>query len=176
MVGTGRWHTLSRQAARNSEGSSAGPSRPVSTAVLQPCRVGVLRSIGSAPREPPSACRRAVRRQAWKLSSQSRSCGTRSHLLMNLPEKSFASGASGLLDAVRVVDMSRLVSGHMFRPQLANLGAEVINEAPRLSVTLGRPHRPAPALGDHTAKIIGILGSARTRSVGSFVWEKRRER
>jgi crotonobetainyl-CoA:carnitine CoA-transferase CaiB-like acyl-CoA transferase len=46
---------------------------------------------------------------------------------MNLSEKSFASGAFGLLNAVRVVAMSRLVSGHMVRPQLANLGAEVIN-------------------------------------------------
>src|SRR6516162_8247433 len=45
---------------------------------------------------------------------------------MNVPEKSFEPGAACQLDGVRVVDMSRLVSGNMVSLQLADFGAEVI--------------------------------------------------
>src|SRR5205807_8130055 len=45
---------------------------------------------------------------------------------MSLPEKSFEPGAACPLDGVRVVDMSRLVSGNMVSLQLADFGAEVI--------------------------------------------------
>jgi crotonobetainyl-CoA:carnitine CoA-transferase CaiB-like acyl-CoA transferase len=45
---------------------------------------------------------------------------------MNVPEKSFAPDASCPLDGVRVVDMSRLVSGNMVSLQLADFGAEII--------------------------------------------------
>ena len=45
---------------------------------------------------------------------------------MSLPEKSFEQGAACPLDGVRVIDMSRLVSGNMVSLQLADFGAEVI--------------------------------------------------
>src|SRR6516162_1089084 len=45
---------------------------------------------------------------------------------MRVPEKSFEPGAPCPLDGVRVVDMSRLVSGNMVSLQLADFGAEVI--------------------------------------------------
>jgi crotonobetainyl-CoA:carnitine CoA-transferase CaiB-like acyl-CoA transferase len=51
---------------------------------------------------------------------------------MGVPEKSFEPGAPCPLDGVRVVDMSRLVSGNMVSLQLADFGAEVIKiEDPR---------------------------------------------
>ena len=45
---------------------------------------------------------------------------------MRVPEKSFEPEASCPLDGVRVVDLSRLVSGNMVSLQLADFGAEVI--------------------------------------------------
>src|SRR6201998_1427689 len=45
---------------------------------------------------------------------------------MSVPEKSFESGAACPLDGVRVIDMSRLVSGNMVSLQLADFGAEVL--------------------------------------------------
>src|SRR3984893_14026397 len=45
---------------------------------------------------------------------------------MSVPQKSFEPGAACPLDGVRVVDMSRLVSGNMISLQLADFGAEVI--------------------------------------------------
>jgi crotonobetainyl-CoA:carnitine CoA-transferase CaiB-like acyl-CoA transferase len=45
---------------------------------------------------------------------------------MSVPKKSFEPAASCPLDGVRVVDMSRLVSGNMVSLQLADFGAEVI--------------------------------------------------
>jgi crotonobetainyl-CoA:carnitine CoA-transferase CaiB-like acyl-CoA transferase len=45
---------------------------------------------------------------------------------MGVPEKSFEPGAPCPLDGVRVVDISRLVSGNMVSLQLADFGAEVI--------------------------------------------------
>jgi crotonobetainyl-CoA:carnitine CoA-transferase CaiB-like acyl-CoA transferase len=45
---------------------------------------------------------------------------------MSVPQKSFEPGAACPLDGVRVVDMSRLVSGNMVSLQLADFGAEVI--------------------------------------------------
>ena len=45
---------------------------------------------------------------------------------MSVPQKSFDPGASCPLDGVRVLDMSRLVSGNMVSLQLADFGAEVI--------------------------------------------------
>jgi crotonobetainyl-CoA:carnitine CoA-transferase CaiB-like acyl-CoA transferase len=45
---------------------------------------------------------------------------------MSVPEKSYEPEAACPLDAVRVVDMSRLVSGNMVSLQLADFGAEVI--------------------------------------------------
>ena len=45
---------------------------------------------------------------------------------MSMPEKSFEPGAACPLDRVRVVDMSRLVSGNMVSLQLADFGAEVV--------------------------------------------------
>src|SRR5215471_16019360 len=45
---------------------------------------------------------------------------------MSVPKKSFAADARGPLDGVRVVDVSRLVSGNMVSLQLADFGAEVI--------------------------------------------------
>ena len=45
---------------------------------------------------------------------------------MRVPEKSFEPGAPCPLDGVRVVDMSRLVSGNIVSLQLADFGAEVI--------------------------------------------------
>src|SRR5947208_5370126 len=45
---------------------------------------------------------------------------------MSLPERSFAPGAACPLDGVRVIDMSRLVSGNMVSLQLADFGAEVL--------------------------------------------------
>src|SRR6266446_4648822 len=45
---------------------------------------------------------------------------------MSVPEKSFESGAKCPLDGVRVIDMSRLVSGNMVSLQLADFGAEVL--------------------------------------------------
>jgi crotonobetainyl-CoA:carnitine CoA-transferase CaiB-like acyl-CoA transferase len=97
---------------------------------------------------------------------------------MSVPEKSFEPGAACPLDGVRVIDMSRLVSGNMISLQLADFGAEVLkilvdlpddeigrlpmhNVIPRLSETPGRLRRPAPALGEHTAEILGSLGLAR---------------
>jgi crotonobetainyl-CoA:carnitine CoA-transferase CaiB-like acyl-CoA transferase len=51
---------------------------------------------------------------------------------MSLSEKSFEPAAACPLDGVRVVDMSRLVSGNMVSLQLADFGAEVIKiEDPR---------------------------------------------
>ena len=43
-----------------------------------------------------------------------------------MPEKSFEPKAASPLDGVRVVDMSRVVSGNMVSQQLADFGAEVI--------------------------------------------------
>lgn len=49
-----------------------------------------------------------------------------------MPEKSFEPEASCPLDDVRVIDMSRLVSGNMVSLQLADFGAEVLKiEEPR---------------------------------------------
>jgi crotonobetainyl-CoA:carnitine CoA-transferase CaiB-like acyl-CoA transferase len=45
---------------------------------------------------------------------------------MGGPEKSFEPGAVCPLDGVRVIDMSRLVSGNMVSLQLADFGAEVL--------------------------------------------------
>jgi crotonobetainyl-CoA:carnitine CoA-transferase CaiB-like acyl-CoA transferase len=45
---------------------------------------------------------------------------------MKLPERSFEPGAACPLDGVRVIDMSRLVSGNMVSLQLADFGAEVV--------------------------------------------------
>jgi crotonobetainyl-CoA:carnitine CoA-transferase CaiB-like acyl-CoA transferase len=45
---------------------------------------------------------------------------------MSIAEKSFEPGAACPLDGVRVIDMSRLVSGNMVSLQLADFGAEVI--------------------------------------------------
>src|ERR1700760_3766632 len=45
---------------------------------------------------------------------------------MSLPERSFTPDAACPLDGVRVIDMSRLVSGNMVSLQLADFGAEVI--------------------------------------------------
>ena len=45
---------------------------------------------------------------------------------MSVPQKSFEPGAACPLDGVRVIDMSRLVSGNMVSLQLADFGAEVI--------------------------------------------------
>ena len=45
---------------------------------------------------------------------------------MSVPEKSFEPEAACPLDGVRVVDLSRLVSGNMVSLQLADFGAEVI--------------------------------------------------
>ncbi|MFZ3236295.1 MAG: CoA transferase [Stellaceae bacterium] len=45
---------------------------------------------------------------------------------MSVPEKSFMPNAVCPLDGMRVVDMSRLVSGNMVSLQLADFGAEVI--------------------------------------------------
>jgi crotonobetainyl-CoA:carnitine CoA-transferase CaiB-like acyl-CoA transferase len=51
---------------------------------------------------------------------------------MSVPEKSFEPGAACPLDGVRVIDMSRLVSGNMVSLQLADFGAEVVKiEDPR---------------------------------------------
>jgi crotonobetainyl-CoA:carnitine CoA-transferase CaiB-like acyl-CoA transferase len=51
---------------------------------------------------------------------------------MSVSEKSFEPGAACPLDGVRVIDMSRLVSGNMVSLQLADFGAEVIKiEDPR---------------------------------------------
>src|ERR1700757_2799435 len=51
---------------------------------------------------------------------------------MSAPEKSYEPGAGCPLDGVRVIDMSRLVSGNMVSLQLADFGAEVIKiEDPR---------------------------------------------
>jgi len=45
---------------------------------------------------------------------------------MHVPEKSFEPEAACPLDGVRVINMSRLVSGNMVSLQLADFGAEVI--------------------------------------------------
>jgi crotonobetainyl-CoA:carnitine CoA-transferase CaiB-like acyl-CoA transferase len=45
---------------------------------------------------------------------------------MKLPERPFEPGAACPLDGVRVIDMSRLVSGNMVSLQLADFGAEVV--------------------------------------------------
>src|SRR5215472_4102465 len=45
---------------------------------------------------------------------------------MSVPEKAFAPDARCPLDGVRVVDVSRLVSGNMVSLQLADFGAEVV--------------------------------------------------
>ena len=45
---------------------------------------------------------------------------------MSVPEKSFEPGAACPLDGVRVIDMSRLVSGNMVSLQLADFGADVV--------------------------------------------------
>src|ERR1700682_4584853 len=45
---------------------------------------------------------------------------------MSVPQKSFEPGAACPLDGVRVIDMSRLVSGNMVSLQLADFGAEVL--------------------------------------------------
>jgi crotonobetainyl-CoA:carnitine CoA-transferase CaiB-like acyl-CoA transferase len=65
---------------------------------------------------------------------------------MGIAGKSFDPRAACPLDGVRVIDMSRLVSGNM------------VNAIPRLSATPGRLRRPAPALGEHTAEVLGALG------------------
>lgn len=46
--------------------------------------------------------------------------------LMTLASKQFEPGAAAPLDGIRVLDMSRLVSGNMVTMQLADFGAEVI--------------------------------------------------
>ena len=45
---------------------------------------------------------------------------------MSVPQRSFEPGAACPLDGVRVIDMSRLVSGNMVSLQLADFGAEVL--------------------------------------------------
>ena len=46
--------------------------------------------------------------------------------MTSVPQKSFDPGAPCPLDGVRVVDLSRLVSGNMLSLQLADFGAEVV--------------------------------------------------
>ena len=61
---------------------------------------------------------------------------------MSIVAKSFDLGAACPLDGVRVIDMSRLVSGNMVSLQLADFGAEVIKiEDPKRGDPL-RPGRP----------------------------------
>lgn len=55
---------------------------------------------------------------------------------MSIPEKSYELRAACPLDGVRVIDMSRLVSGNMVSLQLADFGAEVIK--------IEDPHRGEP--------------------------------
>jgi crotonobetainyl-CoA:carnitine CoA-transferase CaiB-like acyl-CoA transferase len=50
---------------------------------------------------------------------------------MSVPQKSFEPKAACPLDGVRVVDMSRLVSGNTASLQLADFGAEVIKGSVR---------------------------------------------
>src|SRR5205814_593251 len=45
---------------------------------------------------------------------------------MSVPEKSFEPEAACPLDGVRVIDVSRLVSGNMVSLQLADFGADVL--------------------------------------------------
>jgi crotonobetainyl-CoA:carnitine CoA-transferase CaiB-like acyl-CoA transferase len=57
---------------------------------------------------------------------------------MSIAEKSFEPGTACPLDGVRVIDMSRLVSGNMVSLQLADFGAEVIKiEDPKKGDPLG---------------------------------------
>ena len=55
---------------------------------------------------------------------------------MSVPEKSFEPEATCPLDGVRVIDMSRLVSGNMVSLQLADFGAEVV----KIEDQIGRAH------------------------------------
>jgi formyl-CoA transferase len=61
---------------------------------------------------------------------------------MPLSQTSFEPNAACPLDGLRVIDMSRLVSGNMVSLQLADFGAEVIKiEDPKRGDPL-RPGRP----------------------------------
>ncbi len=88
-----------------------------------------LPAIGLHPRRGnPTLMRddwRGVRGEVW--------CGqTMPVLPMSVPQKCFEGEAGCPLDGIRVVDMSRLVSGNMLSLQLADFGAEVIKiEDPR---------------------------------------------
>jgi len=61
---------------------------------------------------------------------------------MSIAEKSFEPEAACPLDGVRVVDMSRLVSGNMISLQLADFGAEVIKIEDPKKATRCAPGRP----------------------------------
>ena len=75
---------------------------------------------------------------------------------MSVPEKSFEPGAACPLDGVRVIDMSRLVSGNMVSLQLADFGADVVRRLLAIGwsaatcLNVNFPDRPAEDVGPLT--------------------------
>src|SRR6266851_5559943 len=80
---------------------------------------------------------------------------------MSVPEKSFEPGAACPLDGVRVIDMSRLVSGNMVSLQLADFGAEV------LKIEDPKTRRPAARLADQRRQraLEGLFAKQEERGV-----------
>ncbi|MEN9783156.1 MAG: hypothetical protein RJA24_499, partial [Pseudomonadota bacterium] len=56
--------------------------------------------------------------------------------MAGLPRKTYQPGATGTLNSVRVLDLSRLVAGNMLTQFLADFGAEVIKVEPPAGDTL----------------------------------------
>ena len=111
------------EAARARDGGASGGGAnfwgsAARRAKRSPAKQGLLAALLRSARLPFVSRRREAKLDGSKQRNRSRP--------MRVPEKSFEPERTCPLDGVRVIDLSRLVSGNMVSLQLADFGAEVI--------------------------------------------------